>query len=584
MSNDSNKMSQSSSSYSTIRHVCLVIFAMLQITLSSGLIVGWASIAGSMLITPVEVGGAGVSTLDDTTKLYSIAAAINYIAPLPMGYLLDTYGPRYTSCISNIIVSVGLFLFGNSYMISTSMINNVSSLTMYTIGISFIAFGGPAVQTSLLSIGNLFPNRRFFVMGIVAETITLSFAIFPLLDVIWENMTRGGSEGESMAETTGVLCGNTTPLPFGMNAFSFLFSVLSVIVLVSGIASYYVWPDQPYELLKTVVDTIQNDYTTETIDETTKLIHSSSENNGGGGGIEIEIYNVDETEREEEDEEEPEEVVADPDADDDDEEDPSSTTTTTTTTTPTTNTITYDLKHGTFIQQVTSGVYIRLGIFFIITSYWANYYIATVTTELGDLHYFDYEMQHTLTRWLSFLDAGAIVCAPISGYLLDSVGFIPTAIITICLGIIQQSCLLVAKSSTFLMIVSFTTYAIYRAFLFPYFFASLSRKMGFTYFGLLSGTSFSIAGITQFNIASLATYISGTCHEYVDVNDGDVQCDQGRWMFIHWIQILSLIALLLIPAWDAYAEKQEEKMKKHKTLVTKDSKWYGKSKMMEFTD
>jgi len=93
-----------------------------------------------------------------------------------------------------------------------------------------------------------------------------------------------------------------------------------------------------------------------------------------------------------------------------------------------------------------------------------------------------------LARLLSFIDAGAIVCAPLSGYLLDDVGFIPTAFITVALGIMQMVLLMVANGSEAVMLISFVFYAVFRAFLFPYFFASLSRKIGFKYFGMLVRT------------------------------------------------------------------------------------------------
>lgn len=41
-----------------------------------------------------------------------------------------------------------------------------------------------------------------------------------------------------------------------------------------------------------------------------------------------------------------------------------------------------DLTNLSFVEQLSSGVYIRLSIFFLVTSFWANFYIATVTTEV----------------------------------------------------------------------------------------------------------------------------------------------------------------------------------------------------------
>lgn len=179
--------------------------------------------------------------------------------------------------------------------------------------------------------------------------------------------------------------------------------------------------------------------------------------------------------------------------------------------------------------------------------------------QLGDQGIYDPEDQHTLTRWLSFLDAGAIVAAPLSGYLLDSVGFAPTAVITISLGVVQQVCLLTAGANSGIMIFSFGTYAIYRAFLFPYFFASLSRKMGFRFFGFLSGISFCVSGFTQFTVAPVASLVEGDCHEiegYMQ-GEGDSVCDEGNWATIHLIQIANLVLLLLVPLLDIRSDQKE---------------------------
>ena len=158
--------------------------------------------------------------------------------------------------------------------------------------------------------------------------------------------------------------------------------------------------------------------------------------------------------------------------------------------------------------------------------------------------------------WLSFLDAGAIVAAPLSGYLLESVGFSPTAIITIALGITQHVALLVAGSNTYIMIFSFATYAVYRAFLFPYYFASLSRRMGFRYFGLLSGISFCTSGFTQFTVAPIALMVEGDCHEF-DLGTPEAEsCTEGNWVVAHCLQIGILMLLMLIPYFDTRADRQ----------------------------
>jgi hypothetical protein len=157
--------------------------------------------------------------------------------------------------------------------------------------------------------------------------------------------------------------------------------------------------------------------------------------------------------------------------------------------------------------------------------------------------------------WLSFIDAGAIIAAPLSGYLLESVGFPPTAFITIALGISQHFFLLIAGSNKYLMICSFAAYAVYRAFLFPYYFASLSRRMGFRFFGLLSGISFCTSGFTQFLVAPVALRVEGDCHEFEIGSSEATLCTEGNWFLAHCMQIFVLVLLMLIPVFDIRGDK-----------------------------
>jgi MFS family permease len=256
--------------------VFLIFFAMFQITLGAGIIVGWASIAGSMLVETTEKGGAGL-TLDQTTKLFGLAASVNYISPFFLGLILDNGGPRACSMTSNAVVAVGCIVF--------SLANEFST---FLVGLSLIAFGGPGVQTSLMHVGNLFPERRFFVMGVVAESITLSFAVLPVLDVIWDSWDCG---------------------------FRKLFAGLGCLLFLSSLSSFFLWPDSPYETPK---EEEENDTATHVL-----LPHESD-----------------------------------------------------------ITTSSVKLQDRSFKEQLTSGVFTRLWIFFLVTSWWANFYIAVVTTEV----------------------------------------------------------------------------------------------------------------------------------------------------------------------------------------------------------
>ena len=318
-------------------------------------------------------------------------------------------------------------------------------------------------------------------------------------------------------------------------SFRSIFGCLSLLVAISAVGSFFIWPDAAYEIVDVELDEEEEETQRR---ESKKLEFETATDSTRGDELEQELllehydHDVDE--------------VA-------------------------------DLTECSFQQQLSSGVYIRLSIFFLVASWWSNFYIATVTTELGDQQRFDLAKQHELARLLSFIDAGAIIFAPLSGYLLDSAGFAVTAVITIALGIAQMVFLLIAGARESFMIASFVSYAVFRAFMFPYYFASLSKKLGFRFFGILSGLSFCVSGISQLAIAPLAVLVEGTCHEFDAIDD--MTCDQGQWSAAHLVQISALVALLLIPAMDVCSiKRQQQRLAEHQMLKSSSQSSYGSVK------
>eukprot|EP00977_Amphora_coffeiformis_P000949 scaffold202_cov180-Amphora_coffeaeformis.AAC.1 len=492
----------------------LIFFGMLQITLGAGLIVGWAAIAGSMMVDPTAVGGAGL-TLDATTQLYGLAASVNYISPLFLGMVLDKYGPRAASCFANATVAIGCLVFAMA-----------TSLRSFNIGLCLMAFGGPAVQTSLIHIGNLFPSRRFFIMGIVSESITLSFAVLPLMDLIYH------------ATKTD---------------FRTIFYVQAILVALSAVASFFVWPDLPYETPDETVpkslddkdDKDENHMKNPMSSMRGLVFHEDNVGNTIIKSMRGVVFHEDE----------------------DDGDDPP----TETTSLMSGKSTAVDLKHASLYGQVSSvgGPTFTLQplrpsidsskcelFYTVVVLLWDSHAHMfdpghVRTTQLGDERLFDAGTQHELAEILSFIDAGAIVCAPFSGFMLETVGFTQTALFTIMIGTSWIVILMLAGASEILMVTSFVAYAIFRSFLFPYFFATLSRKMGFRFFGMLSGLAFCTSGLTQFAIAPIALLVEGDCHEYDMINPTASEgCDGGSWKMVHFIQLANTLLLLSIPYLD----------------------------------
>lgn len=125
--------------------------------------------------------------------------------------VLDHGGPRAYSVHSNAVVVLGTYY--------SVLLGNLRPLPL----VSPWSPLGPEVQTSLIRTGSLFPEKRFFVIERVAESITFSFAAFVFMDVLFY----------------------MTPL-----TFRGFFLGLGVMLGASRVCCAMLWPDQPYKVIE----------------------------------------------------------------------------------------------------------------------------------------------------------------------------------------------------------------------------------------------------------------------------------------------------------------------------------------------
>jgi hypothetical protein len=161
---------------------------------------------------------------------------------------------------------------------------------------------------------------------------------------------------------------------------------------------------------------------------------------------------------------------------------------------------------------------------------------------------------------------------------MDRTGLETCTALTLVMGSSQSLILTLFSDKSYMMILGFVMYSFFRQFLFPVFVASLSAKMGFKYYGILSGIGFALSGLSQLYIATVVEAIEGSCHEYI--LDDEEPCTQGSWKVLHIIQCIVLLLLLSIPAYDRWWNVQsEQRLRKTVDLTnqqhTESSQSYG---------
>lgn len=483
---------------------CLAAFACLQNALVGGLVFGWASIDRTLLVAERAKGGAGLAP-QETTLIFSWASCVAMLSSLLMGVILDKYGPRTASVVSNLLILAGCQLFAVA-----------SSFHVFAIATCMMAFGGPGISSAIVHIANLFPRNQFLVMSCLCGSITFSFSILAVFGNLWETHGLG---------------------------FRTLFGGYVAVIAASTLGSFFFWSDTPYEkedsdefykgdygvgldeeqcLIQQHEITPEQDFVEATLSHhqlleepldsglrqnlaygRTRSYYQSAKaiKNGNMGAI--------------------------------------------------------SLKDQPFWNQILSKTYLQNLVIFVTTSFFVNFTIASFSTELEDQQVFSIDTQHDLSRSFTLIMSCGLVASILVGWLMDRVGLEACTIVTLLLG--QASLLLrVVGHSYPIMMVGYVCYTLFRQFLFPVFIACLTARLGFKYFGILSGLGFALSGIAQIFMASLVRMLAGDCHLQEDSIYATVPCHHGRWTSFHLLQISLLALLTLIPimTWRDNAKQQ----------------------------
>ncbi len=447
--------------------------------------------------------------------LFVMATSINFTAPLLLGVLLDAYGPRMCSALSILLVMCGFLLFAAS----------TPALPTHLPAVILIAFGGPGVQSSIIHLSNLYPAAKATVTSIITGSFNLSFIVFFLFDRIWDK--------------------------FGLT-YQQIFLGYSAVCLVALIVSLLLWPDQPFSFQEQVLEEagakpdsishlqasrvgpirapsvfkkttlgrlpthsqgqgqqpggvggLQQGQRGATMGETTGLLA------GGGGG----------------------DAAAAAAA-------------------------AANIKEASFWEQLCSAPFLRVTAFIVVGSFWANFYIGTIDMQLADAHTLSAAKQSFMVRVFTAVTTAGVLGIPIVGRLMDRYGFVATAAVTVTMAAAFGANVLWSLGGIWQLGLAFVAYALFRTFLFTYFFAYLADALGFRYFGVLAGASFLVAGCAGLLQSPLMEWGAGTCHLLKDP-PADADCDPGNWHAINALQLGCLLSLFVIPFLDSRAGRAE---------------------------
>ncbi|KAE8348814.1 major facilitator superfamily domain-containing protein [Aspergillus coremiiformis] len=110
--------------------------------------------------------------------MFTIAAVATNVSALPVGTILDAYGPRVCGIIGSGFLTVGALLFGFS---------SSFGFDGYILGYLFLSLGGPFIFISSFHLSNTFPTRSGLILSMLTGAFDASSALFLIFRLINEN-------------------------------------------------------------------------------------------------------------------------------------------------------------------------------------------------------------------------------------------------------------------------------------------------------------------------------------------------------------------------------------------------------------
>ena len=109
--------------------------------------------------------------------MFTIAAVATNVCALPVGTILDRYGPRLCGIIGSFLLA-----FGSFFMIIASRV----SFDAYIPGYLLLALGGPFIYISSFHLSNCFPQRSGFILALLTGCFDTSSAVFLVYRLIYQ--------------------------------------------------------------------------------------------------------------------------------------------------------------------------------------------------------------------------------------------------------------------------------------------------------------------------------------------------------------------------------------------------------------
>jgi len=186
-------------------------------------------------------------------------------------------------------------------------------------------------------------------------------------------------------------------------------------------------------------------------------------------------------------------------------------------------------RHLSLEEKLSSGPFLRLALFFSMTSFFVNFYIGTVEASLGDSLLLPFGAQRAAAQEFSVVLALGFLAIPAFNVLLERHGraLFPLLLAGYAgLSAVWSICLLWDTSAA--VLPTFVCYALLRTLLFSFLYPYVQYLFGPEFRDVIIGMLHLFAGVAGLGMIPLAMWADGTCSGRL-VELELRKCSQGRW-------------------------------------------------------
>ncbi|KAI0433640.1 major facilitator superfamily domain-containing protein [Xylaria sp. FL1042] len=430
--------------------VCAVIFCFF----AAGIVFGYAALKPVLKKTGAyqEIcEGNDMCVEIRLNFMFTVAAVATNVAALPVGAVLDHYGPQVCGIIGAISLAIGA-----AFMSFAEKVSFDALLPGYL----FLALGGPFTYISSFQLSNAFPQHSGLILALLTGAFDASSALFLLYRIVFE-------------KTNGA---------FGLTKFFISYLAVPVVIIIMQLT---ILPRQSY---KTVGEMIV-DYETPVYDDP---FNSSAIETDDQVDEETALLRQEQREHNENIAHEIEELLGTETADKQAQRE------------ETTNNLSgvWGVMHNhTALEQICSPWFVLICLFTVLQMTRINYFVATIRVQyaaiLGSI-----EKAIRINNFFDLaLPLGGIISIPFIGVVLDN-----TSTVTVLATLVT-----VATTIGVLGVLPFEWAAYANICLFvlyrPFYYTAVSdycaKVFGFQTFGTVYGTIICLAGLLNFSQSGL---------------------------------------------------------------------------------